>query len=97
MKVGRVTHAIIIRAVRLAHASPALRRVLVSVLNRAPSLKRHLKRATVDAMSSRSIIAPSEMAEDALLSPLAKRVMRDIRRRRASQDAALDSSRSAKG
>ena len=96
MNVGGIKHAIIIRAVRLAHVSPALRRVLVSVLNHAPSLKRNLKRATVDAIASRSVLAASEMAEDSLLSPLAKRVMSDIRRQRAAPER-LDTPGSAKG
>lgn len=82
----RLKTAVIHGVARLAVAVPPLRRVLVAMLDRAPGLKQRLKRASVKALASqRSAISSGDPDEDALLSPGARRVLRDLRRERAGE------------
>jgi len=65
-----------------AAASPALRRTLIGVLNRVPTVKRRMKRALAHAntLASQGIMdAGGPGAEDALLSRQARRTLADLR------------------
>ena len=65
---------------RLAAASPRLRRVLITLLNRAPATKRRLKQALARAhtVAAQKVAGGEEDADAALLSRQARRVLRDL-------------------
>lgn len=79
----RLKTAMIVGTIRVSRMSPSLRRALVGILNRVPKLKRRLKRATVAAMAPRGSEPVGHPQDDAMLSPCARRVLRDLRCERA--------------
>ena len=80
-------------AARLASSSPELRARAVTLLSRAPRVKRALKRALAHAntIASRQSSRAAPIATDeAFLSVEARRVLRDLERARARMRAAPD-------
>ena len=83
----RLKTAVIQGIARFAVGKPPLRRLLVAMLDRVPGLKQRLKRASAKAVASqRAAVAAGHPEEDALLSPYARRVLRDLRHERAHRE-----------
>jgi hypothetical protein len=78
------------RLARFAAATPGLRKALVRILDRAPRLKRRLRQSLARA-STITWQRPGPSADlhddDALLSGVGRRVLRDLRRERERVDA----------
>ena len=83
----RLKIAVIHGIARFAAGKPLLRRVLIAMLDLVPGLKPRIKRASANAVASQRLaVASGHPDEEALLSPRARRVLRDLRHERARHE-----------
>jgi len=84
--------AVIHGIARFAAGKPQVRRLLIAMLDLVPGLKPRIKRASANAVAAQqSAVASGHPDEEALLSPRARRVLRDLRHERARPEQRRDS------